>query len=336
MKKWIPVLAVLLLAPTLRAHGMSEADKLAMVAGGNLKYLWLGAVHMVTGYDHLLFLFGVIFYLTGLKDILKFVTAFTLGHSVTLILATFLHITANAFLVDAVIALSVCYKAFDNLDGFRKYLKVGPPHLLAMIVVFGLIHGFGLSTRLQQLPLPVEGLIWRILSFNLGVELGQVLALIVLVALLAGLRRTAAIAKVGRAANLALLAAGVGLFIYQINGFLRGDAHHEGEHGHEAAEEGHSHGPGGHTHGNENATQGEAPHSHDAGSHSHAGKAHTHAPKPTPAPSAPPADSAPPAPAHKHSHGGHSHSHGTDQGPPPKRPSPPEPSADTLGGAGIP
>jgi HupE / UreJ protein len=147
---------------------------------------------MLTGYDHLLFLFGVIFYLTSIKDVFKFVTVFTIGHSITLIAATYLGITANYYLVDAVIALSVCYKALDNLGGFKRLLGFKPPNLLGVILVFGLIHGFGLSTRLQQLPMPDHGLIWRILSFNVGVEFGQVAALAVLVLLLAGLRKTAA------------------------------------------------------------------------------------------------------------------------------------------------
>src|SRR5436190_1283944 len=109
------------------AHGISEEDKAAMINGGYLKYVSLGASHMLTGYDHLLFLFGVIFFLTSFKDIVKFVSVFTLGHSITLIFATFLGITANYFLIDAVIALSVCCKGFDNNEGFKKYLGVKAP-----------------------------------------------------------------------------------------------------------------------------------------------------------------------------------------------------------------
>ena len=115
------------------AHGLSEADKHAMLSGGYLKYIWLGATHMITGYDHLLFLFGVIFFLTSLKDIVKFISVFTLGHSITLISATFAGITANYWLVDAVIALSVCYKGFDNNNGFKNYLGVKAPNLLWMV-----------------------------------------------------------------------------------------------------------------------------------------------------------------------------------------------------------
>lgn len=295
MRKILPLFFLLGLAVLADAHGISDADKQAIAEGGNLRYLWLGAIHMVTGYDHLLFLFGVIFYLTGVRDIIKFVTAFTIGHSITLILATFLKITADYFLVDAVIALSVCYKAFDNLDGFRKYLKVNPPHLLAMIVVFGLIHGFGLSTRLQQLPLPEQGLLTRILSFNLGVELGQLAALSVLVLLLAGWRKTESFRKLGGIVNILLLAAGLGLFIYQMSGYFRGgDHHHEEPLGPE---------PEGHTH--------EATHDHGGGDHQHDQPINLLRP-PEPGDSAGAAvDSVKPPSVHGHTGtDGHTHDHG--------------------------
>lgn len=205
------------------AHGMSDADKKAMIAGGNIKYMWLGASHMLTGYDHLLFIFGIIFFLTGFKDIVRYITAFTLGHSCTLLLATLYHITANYYLVDAVIALSVCYKGFDNLDGFRKYLKVDPPNLLLAIFGFGLIHGFGLSTRLQLLPLEnltETGLVMRILSFNLGVEIGQVGALIIMLAVIAAWRRTRSFSLFSIVANNGLIIAGVFLFLMQMHGYV--------------------------------------------------------------------------------------------------------------------
>jgi hypothetical protein len=357
--KWIPALLVLILVPSAYGHGISESQQHAILEGGNLQYLWLGAMHMVTGYDHLLFLFGVIFYLTGLKDILKFVTAFTIGHSITLILATFMKITADYFLVDAVIALSVCYKAFDNLDGFRKYLKVNPPHLLAMILVFGLIHGFGLSTRLQQLPLPEQGLLTRILSFNVGVELGQVGALSVLVLLLAGWRRTASFRKLGGIANILLLAAGAALFIFQMTGYFRGeDPHHEDAHGREG--HGHSHEAGSpHAHEadpaldqREHTHEGGPAHTHeDAGhgqtgtgavheeetTHDHGDAPRSHGIKTYGHPSVSEEgdsagaymENADPAPVHEHSQEeghshGHTHSHGESEGMPPKRPPPAE------------
>ena len=192
------------------AHGISAADQERMLNGGYAQYVLLGATHMLTGYDHLLFLFGVVFFLTGFRDIAKFVTAFTLGHCITLIAATYLKITWNFYLVDAVIALSVIYKGFDNNGGFQKHLGVKSPNLLVAVFVFGLLHGFGLSTRLQQLPLGDDNLamLGRILSFNVGVELGQIVALCAMVGLLALWRKRPSFERFTHAANTALMLAG--------------------------------------------------------------------------------------------------------------------------------
>lgn len=201
------------------AHGISGADQQRMIDGGYLQYINLGASHMLTGYDHLLFLFGVIFFLTEFKDILKLITAFTLGHSITLVFATFMGITANYFLIDAVIALTVFYKGFDNVDGFKKYLDMDAPNIMKLVFLFGLIHGFGLSTRLQQLPLGDEGLLLRIMSFNVGVEVGQVLALLVMLLLLSSWKKTASFLKFSKASNVGLMFAGAFLFIIQMHGY---------------------------------------------------------------------------------------------------------------------
>lgn len=211
---------ILLLPATAIGHGMSEADRQAMLEGGYTLYGVLGAKHMVTGYDHLLFLFGVMFFLTKFGEIVKFITAFTLGHSITLIFATILQIKANYFLIDAVIALTVCYKGFDNLNGFRRYLDVKPPNLLLLVFIFGLIHGFGLSARVQTLPLG-EGapFIFRLISFNVGVEAGQVLALTVMLVVLSFWRHTATFKKFSGAANAGLILAGGFLFLMQMHGY---------------------------------------------------------------------------------------------------------------------
>jgi hypothetical protein len=202
------------------AHGMSEEDKKRILDAGLTEYLWLGAKHMVTGYDHLLFLFGVIFFLTKFKDIVKFVTAFTLGHSITLIFATFLGIKANYFLIDAVIALTVIYKGFDNIDGFKKYLNMNAPNLLGAVFCFGLIHGFGLSTRLQQLPLgDPSQLLGKIISFNVGVELGQIAALVVFVSLLALWRKRPSFQQFSFASNCLLMFIGALLLLMQLHGY---------------------------------------------------------------------------------------------------------------------
>jgi hypothetical protein len=224
--RWLRSMGLLLLfiftASPVLAHGISEAARTRMLEGGYIQYIWLGAEHMLTGYDHLLFLFGVVFFLTNARDVLKFVTAFTVGHSITLIFATFLQITANYYLIDAVIALTVCYKGFDNINGFKKYWDIDSPNLLAMVFGFGLIHGFGLSTRLQQLPLGEDstGMLMRILSFNLGVELGQVAALLVMIILLSSWRSTRTFARFSFTANNGLIAAGVLLFLMQMHGYL--------------------------------------------------------------------------------------------------------------------
>lgn len=237
IKTFALLIVGLLLPHTVFAHAMSAADQQAALAGGNLLYIKLGAMHMITGYDHLLFLFGVMFFLTRFGEIVKFVTAFTIGHCITLVFATLMRIQANYFLVDAVIALTVCYKAFDNLDGFRRWLGSQSPSLLGAVFLFGLIHGFGLSTRLQQLPLGHEGLVLRILSFNVGVELGQIIALVVMAAILAGWRKTASFAKFSAAANVGLMTVGGLLFLMQLHGYQHtkfpeeliphDDAHHQ-------------------------------------------------------------------------------------------------------------
>ncbi len=222
MKTFFLFISIFLLNAGLYAHGISAEDTQAMIDGGNLRYVWLGATHMLTGYDHLLFLFGVVFFLSTLKDVVKFVTVFTIGHSITLISATFMGITANYYLVDAVIALSVIYKAFDNNGGFESYLGVKSPNLLMMVLIFGLIHGFGLSTRLQQLPLGEQNfdMLMKIVSFNVGVELGQIAALIVMLFILTQWRKTASFLRLGKVANDALILAGFLLFLMQMHGYL--------------------------------------------------------------------------------------------------------------------
>ncbi len=214
---WITLL--FLMTESAFPHGMSEADKQAILDGGYLQYMWLGATHMLTGYDHLLFVFGIVFFLTTFMDVVKYITAFTIGHSITLISATLMGITANYFLIDAVIALSVCYIGYENLGGFKKLFEK-PPSLLLMIFLLGFIHGFGLSTRLQQLPLGEDGIVLRILSFNLGIELGQVGALCIMVALLFKWRRTKSFLQISSVSNRGLIVAGTLLFMMQMHGYL--------------------------------------------------------------------------------------------------------------------
>lgn len=219
MTKYLIGLFALLLGGNVLAHGMSAADKQRILDAGLIEYVELGASHMLSGYDHLLFLFGVIFFLTRFSDIIKFITAFTVGHSITLIFATLYGIQANYYLIDAVIALTVCYKAFENLDGFKRFLNSRSPNLTWMVFGFGLIHGFGLSTRLQQLPLGEEGIVGKIIAFNVGVELGQVIALALMLFLLTGWRKSESFLRFSHASNVSLMVVGGLLLLMQLHGY---------------------------------------------------------------------------------------------------------------------
>jgi hypothetical protein len=217
--RWLFAFAIILIAGQAFGHGMSEAEKQSILDGGNWSYLWLGATHMLSGYDHLLFVFGIVFFLSSFKDIVKYITAFTIGHSVTLIWATFNAVQVNYFLIDAIIGLSVSYIAFSNLDGFKRLLHIKSPSLLFMITSLGLIHGLGLSTRLQQLPLNKDDLLMNIISFNVGVELGQVAALAIMLMFLATWRKMSSFKPFSLAANYTLIGAGLFLFLMQMHGY---------------------------------------------------------------------------------------------------------------------
>jgi hypothetical protein len=204
------------------AHGVSGEDAQFLSSASGLQlgpYLYLGAKHMVTGYDHLLFLVGVVFFLTRLKDVALYVTMFSIGHSLTLLTGVLSHIHMSPFLVDAVIGLSVVYKAFDNLGGFRTLFGVQPDQRLA-VLGFGLVHGFGLATKLQDLQLSAEGLVPNMLAFNVGVELGQILALSAILIIMTWWRGRPGFARHAVAANVALMAAGFVLFQYQLTGYF--------------------------------------------------------------------------------------------------------------------
>ena len=212
---------------TLLCHGVSESTATAMSNASLIGWSRFGAEHMVTGYDHILFLVGVLFFLTKYIDIFKFITAFTIAHCLTLIFATNFGITANAYLIDAVIAFSVIYKGFENLDGFKKVFSTKAPNLIVMVFVFGLIHGFGLSTKLQEVATSsnIDLNIYQILSFNVGVELGQIVVLIILFPILSLIRKKY-FNFISKFTNWGLIVAGVLLFIFQINGYMN-DEHHD-------------------------------------------------------------------------------------------------------------
>ena len=216
--KLLAVTILLIFAGEALAHGVSREDA-ELIAGRTgwqfLLYTWLGAKHMVTGYDHLLFLVGVIFYLRDLRTIAIFVSLFALGHSITLIGGVLLTTGVNPYLVDAIIGLSVAYKGFDNLGGFDAVFGESPDEKAA-VFIFGLFHGLGLATKLQDLGLAQDGLLANLVSFNLGVELGQLAALIAIVFLLRLAPGRVRGSKLGNIVNVFLIVAGFALMAYQI------------------------------------------------------------------------------------------------------------------------
>ena len=227
-KALLPLFTLLLIPFVMQAHEVSTTDQQTLSGGGLLSYVYVGAKHMLTGYDHLLFLAGVVFYLKGFRDIVRFITVFTIGHSVTLIGATYLGIRADEHLIDAVIAFSVIYKGFENLGGFSKLLKIESPNLLLMVALFGLIHGFGLSTSLQSFQLGAEQLLLKVVCFNVGVELGQVLALIPILLIITRWKGRRGYPTFYTLVNWGLVAAGIALLVYQIYGYYHPNWHMHG------------------------------------------------------------------------------------------------------------
>jgi hypothetical protein len=216
----IAVLLLLQAAPAF-AHDISESDRavVARIDGpAPFVFLYLGAKHMVTGIDHILFLIGVIFFLYRLRDVVIYVSMFTLGHSLTLLGGVLTDTGANAYIVDAIIGFSVVYKAFENLGGFRK-LGIAINTKLA-VLGFGLFHGLGLATKVRDLGLSENGLLANLISFNVGVEVGQVVVLAVVVSLLNLWRPTRSFAPGAFYANLALMAGGFALIGYQLTGYF--------------------------------------------------------------------------------------------------------------------
>ncbi len=220
--RWLLALMLSLLAGPALAHGVSESDKgfLQGAAGVQIMpYLYLGAKHMVTGYDHLLFLVGVIFFLYRMRDIGLYVTLFAVGHSTTLLLGVLNGWHINAYLVDVIIGLSIVYRAFDNLGGFQTFLKV-QPNKKAAVLIFGFFHGLGLATKLQDFSLSPDGLIPNMIAFNVGVEIGQLLALSMILIAMRYWRSSASFARHAVKGNFALMTAGFVLAGFQFTGFI--------------------------------------------------------------------------------------------------------------------
>src|SRR5271170_1785697 len=216
------IIAALLFPGSAAAHNVSKRDASFVQSNHGAAiapFLYLGAKHMLTGYDHLAFLVGVIFFLYRLKDIVLYVSLFTLGHSITLLAGVLGGIHANSYIIDAIIGFSVVYKAFDNMDGFRRFLGFEPNTKIA-VLIFGLFHGFGLATKLQELDLAKNGLLTNIISFNVGVEIGQVLALTAVLIALSVWRTRGSFLRDAFATNTVLMTVGFILVGYQITGYF--------------------------------------------------------------------------------------------------------------------
>lgn len=215
----------LLVATAAAAHGVAEGDKgyIEQTSGMDLgAFAYLGAKHMVTGYDHLLFLFGVIFFLYRMKEVATYVTMFAIGHSTTLLAGVLFGTHVNAYLVDAIIGLSVVYKALDNLGAFPAWFGFQPNPKIA-VLVFGLFHGFGLATKVQDFSLSPDGLVPNLIAFNVGVEIGQILALSAILIAMGYWRRTGSFARRAFAANTLLMTAGFVLTGFQLTGLVLGE-----------------------------------------------------------------------------------------------------------------
>lgn len=221
---WLLIAAgfLLLSHSTAFAHGVTTGDKgyIQEITGVHLlPFLYLGAKHMMTGYDHILFLFGVIFFLYRMKHVAGYVSLFAIGHSTTMLAGVYFEIAVNAYIIDAIIGLSVVYKSLDNLGAFERWFGV-QPDTRAMTLIFGLFHGFGLSTKILDYELSPDGLLPNLLAFNVGVEIGQILALSLILICMTYWRQTAAFARHAFTVNVATMAAGFLLIGFQLTGYF--------------------------------------------------------------------------------------------------------------------
>ena len=204
------------------AHAVAEGDKgyIQELSGVNLlPFVYLGAKHMVTGYDHVLFLLGVVFFLYRLNHVALYVSLFALGHSTTMLLGVYFNVGLNSYLIDAIIGLSVVYKALDNMGAYQRWFGFQPNTKIATLV-FGLFHGFGLSTKIIEYEISPDGLVPNLLAFNVGVEIGQLLALTAILIAMGFWRRTASFWRHAYAANVVIMTAGFVLIGYQLTGYF--------------------------------------------------------------------------------------------------------------------
>lgn len=215
-------LAMMVLATSAYAHAVTEGDKGYIMEVSGMKlipFMYLGAKHMVTGYDHLLFLFGVVFFLYKMKHVAIYVSLFALGHSSTMLAGVYFGWNFSSYLIDAIIGLSVVYKALDNLGAFQRWFGF-QPNTKAATLIFGFFHGLGLATKILDYDIASDGLLPNLLAFNVGVEFGQLLALAAILIVMGYWRRTASFWKHAYTANVVMMAAGFILIGYQLTGFF--------------------------------------------------------------------------------------------------------------------
>ncbi|OZB67356.1 HupE/UreJ family protein [Stenotrophomonas acidaminiphila] len=216
------LLLLLFTANGALAHAVAEGDKgyIQEISGVHLlSFAYLGAKHMATGYDHILFLLGVIFFLYRMKQIALYVTLFAVGHSTTMLLGVYFNVGINSFLIDAIIGLSVVYKALDNMGAYQRWLGF-QPNTKAATLIFGLFHGFGLSTKIIEYNISPDGLVPNLLAFNVGVEIGQLLALGAILIVMGYWRRSRGFWKHAYTANVAMMCAGFILVGMQLTGYF--------------------------------------------------------------------------------------------------------------------
>jgi hypothetical protein len=219
---YLTIALLALLSIEAFAHGVDDKTRAFLEQNNGVQFipfLYIGAKHMITGYDHLLFLVGVIFFLYRSRDVLLYVTMFTIGHSTTLLFGVLSDIQVNAYLIDAIIGFSVIYKGFDNLGGFKRCFNWQPNTQWA-VLIFGLFHGFGLATKLQEFSLADEGLITNLIAFNLGVELGQFAALALILIMINAWRKLPSFQRFSTVTNTALMSAGAMLMGLQLTGYF--------------------------------------------------------------------------------------------------------------------
>ena len=203
------------------AHAVAEGDKgyIQEISGVNiLAFMYLGAKHMVTGYDHILFLFGIIFFLYRMKHIALYVSLFAIGHSTTMLLGVFFDFGINSYIIDAIIGFSIVYTALDNLGAYQRWFGFQPNTKVATLI-FGFCHGFGLATKIIEYDISPDGLLPNLLAFNVGVEIGQLLALGAILIVMGFWRRTDSFWKHAYTANVVMMAAGFLLIGYQLTGY---------------------------------------------------------------------------------------------------------------------